>query len=278
MRVWMLALYVVGLATAAHALPPCSGDCDGNETVGINELVTVVGYVLDGCPLDGPCCGDADGNGTVGINEAIQGVNNALDGCPGLPTFTATPTRAATPTVPVTATFTGTETVPLTPTVTPTPSKTVVPSKTPVPTKTGTRTRTGTPTAVPTFTQPATCPLRFNSNNSQGPIVCSFTGFWSSTNTGCIADNVGATFVSDGADLTVIFSNPTFYMLGFARSGDIAGFSHRADGSDIVPDEGRSETDGSTLIIGADFPFFSIKGCLGNLYTSTYVETVPYNP
>lgn len=47
------------------------------------------------------CCGDCNGDGTVTINELITAVNNALVGCGGAtPTLgrTTTPTRASTPT------------------------------------------------------------------------------------------------------------------------------------------------------------------------------------
>lgn len=49
MRAWILALLVGGLTSAAQG-QPCCGDCNGDLSVTINELVTEVGYVLSGCP------------------------------------------------------------------------------------------------------------------------------------------------------------------------------------------------------------------------------------
>ncbi len=77
-----------GLLWAALCLAPaaggaeCCGDCDGNGTVAISEVVTAVDAVLLGCPANGPCCGDCNGSGDVSVNEVITTVANALDGCP----------------------------------------------------------------------------------------------------------------------------------------------------------------------------------------------------
>jgi hypothetical protein len=69
--------------TAARTNGPiaCVGDCDGNGTVRVNELVTGVDIALgilsiDACPLF-----DANGDSTVEIDELIAAVNNALNGC-----------------------------------------------------------------------------------------------------------------------------------------------------------------------------------------------------
>ncbi|HSQ00703.1 MAG TPA: ethylbenzene dehydrogenase-related protein [Candidatus Dormibacteraeota bacterium] len=60
----------------------CVGDCDGNGTVAINELITGVNIALGSATVD--TCADFDTNdsGTVTIEELIAGVSNALDGCP----------------------------------------------------------------------------------------------------------------------------------------------------------------------------------------------------
>src|SRR5271170_6827800 len=109
---------LVGLAVALVCMAPtighgqCCGDCNGDRTVAVNELVTAVGYALSECPADGPCCGDCDGSGNVAINELITSVGNALNGCPLAPTatimgpsrtVTATPTVKPTPTATPTA-------------------------------------------------------------------------------------------------------------------------------------------------------------------------------
>lgn len=61
---------------------PCVGDCDGNGTVAINELIRGVNIALGNADVSTCLAMDANGNGTVAINELIQGVNNALNGCP----------------------------------------------------------------------------------------------------------------------------------------------------------------------------------------------------
>ena len=61
---------------------PCRGDCDGNRTVAVNELVTGVGVAL-GSTAVGACPAiDGDGNGQVSISELIAAVASLLDGCP----------------------------------------------------------------------------------------------------------------------------------------------------------------------------------------------------
>ena len=63
----------------------CAGDCEGSDTVAINELIGCVGIAL-GSETLGTCdaC-DVDGNTVVSIGEIITAVNAALDGCPVRP-------------------------------------------------------------------------------------------------------------------------------------------------------------------------------------------------
>jgi dipeptidyl aminopeptidase/acylaminoacyl peptidase len=89
-------------AAAPHprlAAAACAGDCNGDGTVAINELVLGVGIALGTAQLGG-CAGfDGDGDGAVAINELVGGVNNALAGCSDatpVPTATATPGRGGT--------------------------------------------------------------------------------------------------------------------------------------------------------------------------------------
>jgi fibronectin-binding autotransporter adhesin len=60
---------------------PCTGDCDGNGAVTVNEVVLGVSVALGGTV--GPPCEaiDADGDGRASIAELIAAVGNALDGC-----------------------------------------------------------------------------------------------------------------------------------------------------------------------------------------------------
>lgn len=109
-RVGLLALVgtalSLGVATSARA--QCVGDCDGNNMVAINELITGVNIALGNLPVSACPSFDCMGDG-VQINCLIQGVNNALNGCPPIgPTATATgtPTGTATATIGPTATAT----------------------------------------------------------------------------------------------------------------------------------------------------------------------------
>jgi hypothetical protein len=66
----------------ATATPPdCAGDCDGDGTVGIDEVVLAVGIALGlENPEDCPAA-DLDGDGEVTIAEIVSAVNAALGGC-----------------------------------------------------------------------------------------------------------------------------------------------------------------------------------------------------
>jgi hypothetical protein len=61
----------------------CTGDCDSNGTVAINELIRGVNIALELAPLTACPVFDANGDERVSISELIVAVNNALDGCAG---------------------------------------------------------------------------------------------------------------------------------------------------------------------------------------------------
>jgi len=63
------------------ASPGCAGDCDGNRSVAVNELIRGVNIALELQILDVCSSFDVNGNGLVGVNELIIAVNNALNGC-----------------------------------------------------------------------------------------------------------------------------------------------------------------------------------------------------
>ncbi len=81
---------VAGTPTPTHtrkATPtivpgPCHGDCDGNGSVGINELIVAVRIALGNGTTEECALADSNGDGEVGINELIQAVGRALRGCP----------------------------------------------------------------------------------------------------------------------------------------------------------------------------------------------------
>ena len=74
--------------TPTPQIPACPGDCNGDGTVTVTELVSCVVAALG----DGPVCPAVDTNrdGSVDIGELVAAVNAALEGCPASPTPTAT--------------------------------------------------------------------------------------------------------------------------------------------------------------------------------------------
>jgi hypothetical protein len=67
--------------TPTVPLPACAGDCNGNGSADINELVTAVNIALGNAPVATCAAADQNGDGTVAINELIGAVNVALSGC-----------------------------------------------------------------------------------------------------------------------------------------------------------------------------------------------------
>jgi cytochrome c peroxidase len=62
--------------------PLCTGDCNYDGVVSVDELVTNVGIEMEAETLASCLSGDPDGDGTVDLGETIQAVNAALKGCP----------------------------------------------------------------------------------------------------------------------------------------------------------------------------------------------------
>ena len=61
---------------------PCTGDCDGDGSVSISELILAVNISLGATPASACAAIDRDHGGTVTIDELIAAVNNAAAGCP----------------------------------------------------------------------------------------------------------------------------------------------------------------------------------------------------
>jgi hypothetical protein len=59
----------------------CPGDCDGNGSVAVNELVIGVNISLDRGNVADCRAMDTDSSGTVAVNELVAAVNRALQGC-----------------------------------------------------------------------------------------------------------------------------------------------------------------------------------------------------
>lgn len=59
----------------------CSGDCNGDSEVTVNELITMVNVALGNTASSVCSAGDVNGDGEVTVNEIVAGVNRALSGC-----------------------------------------------------------------------------------------------------------------------------------------------------------------------------------------------------
>ncbi|MGD0946104.1 MAG: hypothetical protein ABSA52_01635 [Candidatus Binatia bacterium] len=70
-------------ATFALDLPvaPCAGDCNGDGTVTVSELLTMVDVALGNANIDGCFAGDANHDGQITVDEIHTAVNHALEGC-----------------------------------------------------------------------------------------------------------------------------------------------------------------------------------------------------
>jgi hypothetical protein len=62
--------------------PPCTGDCNDDRMVAINELLIGVNINIGVSTLDACPSFDSDEDGQVLVSELIQAVNAALNGCP----------------------------------------------------------------------------------------------------------------------------------------------------------------------------------------------------
>jgi hypothetical protein len=98
----------------------CVGDCDGDGTNSVAELVRGVRIALGRSELSGCPDFDSNGDGKVSVSELIRAVQDSLYGCGVIPPPTRTPTQTPTPTRTPTATPTLTATRTRTPTPTPT--------------------------------------------------------------------------------------------------------------------------------------------------------------
>jgi hypothetical protein len=79
----VLVVHVGGAEPTPTVTPSasCEGDCNGDGTVAINELISGVTIALGSAPVNTCSSMDASGDGTVAINELIAAVSRALNGC-----------------------------------------------------------------------------------------------------------------------------------------------------------------------------------------------------
>ena len=59
----------------------CAGDCDGNGTVTVNEIITLVGIALGQVSIGSCEAGDRDGDQQITVSEILAAVNRALSSC-----------------------------------------------------------------------------------------------------------------------------------------------------------------------------------------------------
>src|SRR5262245_19402833 len=108
---------IVGLGVRPAAALTCVGDCGGNGTVDIADLIIGVNIAL-GLQTVADCDAFANSNGEVDVAQLIQGVRNALNGCPSPPTPSGTVAPTSTPNTTVAPTCTPANTPTATPTQT----------------------------------------------------------------------------------------------------------------------------------------------------------------
>jgi len=68
-------------ATPSATPIPCTGDCDRQGTVTVDEIVTMVNSALGNADLSVCMPGDANRDGEITVDEILTAVNNALNGC-----------------------------------------------------------------------------------------------------------------------------------------------------------------------------------------------------
>jgi hypothetical protein len=68
-------------ATPTPTRPVCVGDCNGDGSVTVDELVTGVNLFLAEAPLEVCPAFDVNGDGAVTVNEVVAGVNASLGPC-----------------------------------------------------------------------------------------------------------------------------------------------------------------------------------------------------
>src|ERR1700682_6451241 len=70
---------------------PCVGDCNGDGTVTVSELVMMVNMALGTADMSA-CAADVNGDGVNSVDELVRGTLSVLDGCEPVAGPTPTPT------------------------------------------------------------------------------------------------------------------------------------------------------------------------------------------
>ena len=69
------------VAVLAQTFAPCPGDCNGDATVSVDELVIAVDIALGATPLAQCTALDTNGDSAVTVDEVLAATNRALNGC-----------------------------------------------------------------------------------------------------------------------------------------------------------------------------------------------------
>jgi hypothetical protein len=69
----------VTISVVPHAASSCTGDCNGDQQVTVDELVTGVGIAMGTAPVT--ACPAYNSAAAVTVADLVTAVNNALDGC-----------------------------------------------------------------------------------------------------------------------------------------------------------------------------------------------------
>lgn len=77
----LCSLHFVTLLSHGAGAAQCAGDCDADQQVQVDELVTLIGIALGEAPLSRCAAADSDTNGVVTVDEALTAVDHALRGC-----------------------------------------------------------------------------------------------------------------------------------------------------------------------------------------------------
>src|SRR5262249_12709730 len=115
-KAWGIAAAVVAVLTlvvaprdGTSAVSSCAGDCRGDGTVTVTDLITLVDIALGHQNVGDCSAGDTDNNDAITIDEIVGAAGTAVgarppgptatpSNTPRAPTQTRTPTASATPT------------------------------------------------------------------------------------------------------------------------------------------------------------------------------------
>jgi len=78
----LTVVLAVTFALPVTAQRLCTGDCGGDASVTVDEIVTGTNIALGEEDLDQCAAFDRDGGESIQVDELITGITYALDGCP----------------------------------------------------------------------------------------------------------------------------------------------------------------------------------------------------